>query len=589
MMDNEDEKCESGATLLISACMGQIWLALVISGRLEKLEVESAHKLTGNIYKGVVEKLAPAIDAAFVKVEEGVYGFLQASDIVPHSIGIETPSRLTRISIELLKPGQAILVQVVHEPKGKKCPRLTTRISLRGRFIELITQGADHSSVSHAITNPRVREKLLRMVEKYRPIECGVYVHPEAAERSEAEIASDITELNNAWRNIMHKYERAPAPSLLHRNPDLIERALFSMAHKVEEIVIDSPKHYERMVDLAMRHLPQVAERIKLYEFTVPLFDAYGISEQIERALSRVVKLPSGAYIVIETTEALTSVDVNTGHVLVGDHCETALRINMEAAEELARQLRIRNISGLIVVDFIDMPSSYSWVKLQEHLQREILLDEVETSIVTLSPTGVVELTRQRRGLSLEELLMEPCEHCGSGKVPSALTIALKLRRELLLESSLHPANVDAVVCAHPKVLTELVQAGVEELERLEAITGRRIWLFASRSLRRDQFEIAFGKSALNPYLSEQPKEGEQFDLRGGEELYLSGVFAFVLFKNKLVRLPDGFGGEVPSVSFKLEKVGRWFAEATWMPSVDAVAHEDDDALKLKAEGGEAR
>lgn len=589
-MGDDGKKCEGGATLLISICMGQVWLALVVSGKLEKLEVESAHKLTGNIYKGVVEKLAPAIDAAFVKIEEGVYGFLQASDIVPHSIGVETPSRLTRISIELLKPGQAILVQVVHEPKGKKCPRLTTRISLRGRFIELITQGADHSSVSHAITNSRVREKLLRTVEKYRPIECGVYVHPEAAERSEAEIASDIKELNDAWRNIIRKYETASAPSLLHRNPDLIERALFSMmAHKVEEVVIDSPKHYERMVNLAMQHLPEAAARIKLYESTVPLFDAYGISEQIERALSKVVKLPSGAYIVIETTEALTSVDVNTGHVLVGDHYETALRINMEAAEELARQLRIRNISGLIVVDFVDMPSSHGWVKLQEHLQREILLDEVETSIVTLSPAGVVELTRQRRGLSLEELLMEPCEHCGSGKVPSALTIALKLRRELLLESSLHPANVDAVVCAHPKVLAELVQAGSEELERLEAITGRRIWLFASRSLRRDQFEIAFGESALNSYLSEQPKEGEQFDLRSGEELYLSGASAFVLFKNKLVRLPDGFSGEVSFASFKLDKVGRWFAEATWTPSVDAIAHKGGDALKLKAEGGEAR
>ncbi|MFA4029055.1 MAG: hypothetical protein GDYSWBUE_001653 [Candidatus Fervidibacterota bacterium] len=588
-MSDEDGKHKSESLLLMSVCMGQIWSALVISGRLEKLEVERARKLMGNIYKGVVERLVPAIDAAFVKIEEGTYGFLQASDIAPHSIGVETVNRLTRIPIESLKPGQTILVQVVHEPREKKCPRLTTRISLRGRFVELITQGADHSSVSHAITNPRVREKLLRTVEKYRPLECGVHVHPEAAERSEAEIANDIRELTSTWKDVVRKYDEMPAPSLLHRSPDLIERVLFSTAHKVDEIVIDSPKHYKRMVDLATQYLPQVATRIKLYDSPVPLFDAYGVSEQIERALSRVIKLPSGAYIVIETTEALTSVDVNTGHVIVGDLYETTLRINMEAAEELARQLRIRNISGLIVVDFVDMPSSHNWVKLQEHLQREISLDEVETRIVTLSPTGVIELTRRRQGLSLEELLMEPCEHCGIGKVPSTLTIALKLRRELLLKSSLHPANVDAIVCAHPKVIAELVQAGSEELERLEAIARRRIWLFASGSLHRNQFEIAFGEDALNPYLEAQPREWEQVDLRSGEELYPSEAPAFALFKNKLVRLPEGFIGEAFPVSFKLKNVGRWFAEAVWAPSVDSTAHERDDALKLKVEGGEER
>ncbi|MCS7253438.1 MAG: Rne/Rng family ribonuclease [Armatimonadota bacterium] len=588
MADDDGMRVGEGL-LLISVCMGQVWVALTISGRLEKLEVEGAHKLTGNIYKGVVERLAPAIDAAFVKLEEGVYGFLQAGDLAPNSIGVETVSRLARIQIDSLRPGQSILVQVVHEPRGQKCPRLTTRISLRGRFTGLIAQGADHSSVSHTITNVRVRERLLRIVEKYRPLDCGVHVFPEAAERNENEIANDIRELVKIWHDIVFRYKSTSAPSLLYRSPSLIERSLFSMAHKVSEIIIDSPEHYERLLAVAMQHLPYVASRIKLYDSPTPLFDAYGVSKQVETALSKVVKLPSGGYIVIETTEALTSVDVNTGHMLVGDPREIALHVNMEAAEELARQLRIRNISGLIIVDFVDMPSSHSWVRLQERLQRELSLDEVETRIMTLSPTGVVELTRQRHGLSLEELLMEPCEHCGNGKVPSALTIALKLWRELLLESSLRPADVDAVVCAHPKVIAPLLQAGEEELERLESIAQRKIWLFASRSLRRDQFEIAFGEDALKPYLEAEPKEGEQFDLRAGDELYPSEAPKFALFKNKLVRLPEGIGVETPRISFKLERVGRWFAEATWMPSVEPVAKNEIDALKLKTEGGEAR
>lgn len=591
MAGDEMGEVDGKPLLLISACMGQVWIALVVSGRLERLEVEGTRKLTGNVYKGVIERLAPAIDAAFVKLSENLYGFLQTSDIAPYSIGIEMPSYTKRISIESLKPGNTILVQVLHEPRGQKCPRLTTRISLRGRFVELLAQGADHVAISRTITSARERDRLFRVAEKHRPLDSGIHVHLEAVGKSEMEIAEDIAELVKTWREIVRKYESEPAPSLLYRGASLIERILFSTARDVGEIIVDSPEDYEHMLHIAAKRLPHIAPRIKLYDSPIPLFDAYGITEQIERALSKRVKLPSGAYIVIETTEALTSIDVNTGHVIVGDSHEALLQINMEAAEELARQLRIRNIGGLIAVDFVDMPSPHSWVKLQEHLQHQLNLDEAETRIVTLSPMGVVEITRQRRGLSLEEILMEQCKCCGgSGKVLSASALALQLRRELLLKSNLHPAGIEAAVCAHPEVIAALLEAGEDELRRLEAMSRRKIWLFACDTFARDQFEIAFGDESLSKYLKEQPDEGEQFEVLE-EKLYPKEIPVFALFKNKLVRLPQVDTDKIIGISLKLTKTERWFAESAWVPSVRTadVARSESDALKLKMEGGERR
>jgi len=563
--------------LLISSCMGQAWVALVVSGTLEKLEVESSRRISGNIYKGIVERLAPAIDAAFVKLSEDEYGFIQADDIAPKCIGVDWSGRISKASIEMLKVGQPILVQVTHEPRGQKCARLTTRITLSGKFVELITQGADHTSVSRAIASGKEKTRLLHIAEKHRPFDCGIHVLSEAAGRSEDEIANDIKELIDLWHEIIRRYESEPAPALLYRSMSLIERVAFLAAKGVSKIVVDSEEHYKSLLSLAVEHQLDIADKIELHDSPIPLFDAYGIAHQIEAALSKVVKLPSGAYIVIETTEALTSIDVNSGHVLIGDSREMLLRINMEAADEIARQLRLRNIGGLVVVDFIDMHSTHDWSKLQKHLEQRLLNDDAETRILTLSPIGVLELVRQRKGSSLEEVLTEQCECCaGAGRVLSASTIAVQLRRKLLLEASIHPADIDAVICAHPEVIATLIQSGEAELERLEVLAKRHIWLFGHSSLKRDEFEIAFGNEALKTQTDIQPKVGEQITLVGVEQLYPRQSPSFVLLKNKLVRLPGAFSQVPQGVTLKVESVGRWYANAVWSPLVGVEKTEDD-------------
>lgn len=577
-MESERKQTQSEETLLlVSSCMGQVWVALVVSGVLEKLEVESSRKLSGNIYKGVVERLAPAIDAAFVKLSEDEFGFIQANDIAPKCIGVDWGGRVGRASIEMLKVGQPILVQVTHEPRGQKSARLTTRITLSGKFVELVTQGADHSSVSRAITDGRERTRLLQIAEKHRPFDCGIHVLGEAIGRSEEEIANDIKELINLWHEIVRRYESEQAPALLYRSMSLLEKVAFLAAKGIGKIVVDSEEHYKSLLSFATEHKLDIADKIELHDSPIPLFDAYGIAHQIEAVLSKVVKLPSGAYIVIETTEALTSIDVNSGHVLIGDSREMLLRINMEAADEIARQLRLRNIGGLVVVDFIDMHSTHDWNKLQKHLEQRLLSDEAETRILTLSPTGVLELVRQRRGSSLEEVLTEQCDCCaGAGRVLSPSTTAIRLRRKLLLEASIHPAYVDAVVCAHPEVIATLIQSGEAELERLEALAKRNIWLFGYSSLKRDEFEIAFGEEALKAHTNVQPRVGEEIALTGIEQLYPRQSPSLVLLKNKLVRLPEALCQTPQGTMLKVESVGRWYANAVWSPLVGVEEDKSD-------------
>ncbi|HID06151.1 MAG TPA: hypothetical protein EYP10_03285, partial [Armatimonadetes bacterium] len=354
-------------------------------------------------------------------------------------------------------------------------------------------------------------------------------------------------------------------------DPGLLERALLSMTvPEVDEIIIDAREEHEFLLKLARRIRPDLVQRIKLHDASIPLFHAYGVEEQLATALSPVVELPSGGYIVIETTEALTSIDVNSGRVLSGDSAEVLLRINLEAADEIARQLRLRDIGGLIVIDFLDMMRSRDWIKLMDHLERALSRDYARTKIVTVSPIGVVELTRQRHGYSLAQTMLMQCPCCsGTGRVKSPITVALEIRRCLFTESELHPSNIEAVICAHPEALAYFASVGEDELQRLEMRLGRQIWLFTNNSHHVEEFSIAFGAKALSEQLEAQPQEGTQVAIQVPKDVHPSDEPLFAVVKNRLVRLPPMQSPLPPQLSLRIMRIHRWYTEATWMPSID--------------------
>jgi ribonuclease G len=547
----------------------EIRIAEIQGGVLHDLDIERDGRLLGDIYKGRVENILPGMDAAFVDIGTGRNALIYVGDILDDSDGADggAPRPIEKV----LAIGDDLIVQVTRPPVGSKGARVSARLSLPGRYTVLTVQ-ADSVGVSRRIESTEERERLRRITEKLRPLDHGVIVRTEAENVSESDLARDIAFLWQSLQRIKEKASTVRAPALLHRDLGLLGRlARDRLNDAMSEIVIDAAEEYEAFRELVQLLAPQYLNRIKLYNGPPSLFEYYKITDDIAQVGESIVTLPHGGYLVIDEAEALTAIDVNTGKYTGKNRlADTVLKTNLEAAEEIARQLRLRNIGGVIVIDFIDMERTRDRVRVMDTLEAALKQDRTRTRIVELSPLGLVEMTRRREGDSLRRLLHRSCPYCsGDGVVKTSATVAIETRRRLreLAQSSAAEAFQ---VTLHPETAIALIGGDGEDVRLLETSISRQIWVKVDFGLHLEAARIELGSAmAFVPPDAASGGElsaGARLHLDADAPLYPQQQPQFTVVHGKLVQLesnlaPEAALTERPAV-IEVMNSQRWFVAA---------------------------
>lgn len=500
--------------IIINSAPYETRVALLEQKRLTEVFIERARDrgVAGNIYKGRVTRVLPGMQAAFVDIGLEKAAFLHGSDLYAdlgdefiteedlladtveegEDAGNHRPA-LRRVPIEeRLKKGQEIVVQVAKQPIGSKGARVTSVISLPGRHL-VFTPSTHHVGVSRRIEDEDERARLKEIVESERPQEGGFIIRTACEGLSKREIQGDSRFLLKLWDRILHKSDRAGAPTLLHYDMDLVLRTVRDLfTADTQRLVVDNPRDYQRILDFLDTVMPRLKPRVELYENTEPIGDRFGIDSQIAKALERKVWLKSGGYIVIDHTEALTVIDVNTGR-FVGKKTqeETVLQTNLEAAKVIIEQLRLRNIGGLIVIDFIDMEDGTNQRQVFETLGDSLKKDKARSKVLRISDLGLIEMTRKRTRESLAQVLCAPCPECtGRGFVKSTETIAHEILRRVQREAALNPGVVQIMVQVHPAVAQFLEREEERILRSLEAQLGKKVLIKPLADLEESRYEV---------------------------------------------------------------------------------------------------
>lgn len=493
----------SGNEIIINYSPHETRVAVLSGGRLVEFSMERPKDrgLSGNIYKGRVARVLPGMQAAFVDIGLERTAFLHATDVYESFEDFEDlakeaedeererHSRHTPIQ-DILKEGQEIMVQVAKEPIGSKGARVTSHVSLPGREI-VFTPTDDHIGVSRRIENERERRRLKEIVARLRPDGSGFIIRTACEGMKEGDIKSDMDFLIKLWGDILKKREKTPPPGLLYQELDLTLRTIRdNFTADIDKLVIDSQEEFERAAKFAEDFMPELKQRIELYESEEQIFDTYGVEIELADATSKKVWLKSGGYIIIDQMEALTAIDVNTGkYVGKKNSEETVLKTNMEAVKEIVYQLKLRNIGGIIVLDLIDMTKSANKEKVYNALKEALKSDKARTNILKISELGLVEMTRKRSRESITQLLCEPCPYCeGNGVIRSKYTVIMEIYRELLKE--LPKRRRKAVIYAHP-IIAELLYGESENvIEELEKKFKKKVVIKTSTALHQEQYEI---------------------------------------------------------------------------------------------------
>lgn len=505
--------------IIVNADEHETRIALLEKDAVTEFYIERHTELgiAGNIYKGRVIKVLPGMQAAFVDVGLDKAGFLYVADVDVEEVhdGYESlfpPEAEEDVPIEralaveaherampsyppiedLLQEGQDLLVQATKDPIGTKGTRLTTFITFPGRHLVFMPHSTN-IGVSKRIEDEAERERLRDLVEALRRPDEGYIVRTVGAGVDPAAFRADMIFLKKLWGIIKERFEAAQAPSLIHHDLNLllrITRDLFT--DEVDSLIIDSPEEYHDAVEFVRTFLPHLESRLSLYEGAEPVFDHYGIEMEVSRALGRRVWLKSGGYIVIDHTEALVVIDINTGK-FVGKRNpeETILKTNLEAVKEIAYQLRLRNIGGIIIIDFIDMEQEESRQRVLAALEQALKADRSRTHIMGMSELGLVQMTRKRTRESLAHILCEPCSYCeGKGLIKSANTVCYEIFRGIdRLAAQPFPGR-KLIVTAHPKVAELLFNEEADSIEHLEKTLGKRIVIQVDSSVHQEQFDL---------------------------------------------------------------------------------------------------
>jgi ribonuclease G len=482
--------------ILVNAGDLETRVAILENGELAELYVEREPRIVGNIYKGKIVNIVRGMDAAFADIGTVRHAFLSVDDVIlgPGEDEVGPAAERQRGSItEMLKAGQEVLLQVVRGPMGSKGPRVSTRLALPGRYLVLLMSEGTYVGISRKIEKEAERQRLRAVAERIRPPHHGLIVRTEGEGKGMKLLKQDLDYLMNLAQRLQAKAREVKAPALLHEDLPLVSRVIRDTASRqVKRLVVDSPQVHEDVLELVEMIAPQLKQRVTLYSDKLPLFAAHGIEEEIERLLRRRVRLGTGGYISIDETEALTTIDVNSGrYTATGGLEETILRTNLQAAEEVARQLRLRDIGGIIVIDFIDMDKAKHRSRVMEAFEKALRRDRAKTKTMHLSPLGLVEMTRKRTSGSLLKLLTHDCPCCnGGGRLRSPLTVALGVERELARRTV--QERPDAfVVRAHREVATILVGYAGERAQQTEKTIGRAIYIRTTPDANVEHVEIA--------------------------------------------------------------------------------------------------
>lgn len=437
-------------------------------------------RLVGNVFKGRVENVLPGMQAAFVDIGLEKNAFLYIGDALPAGSGDNCNQGDSALGLnvhDILKQGQEIIVQIVKEPIGTKGARITTHITLPGRFLVLMPT-VDYIGISRRISSEKERERLKDLAARVKPDGIGVIVRTVAEGIAEEEFGQDMQMLTRLWRKMLARSTRASGPNLLHRDLVLVQRILRDVfTEDVDRLTLDSRYEYEKVLDLLDITGPHLKTKVFLDE-KEDIFAAYGIDKEIEKALKRKVWLKCGGYLVIDQAEALTAVDVNTGKYVGTTNLEdTVLKANLEAAKELARQLRLRNLGGIIIVDFIDMIQEEHRREILRVLEEEIKRDKTKTNILGITQLGLLEMTRKKVRPSLSEVLQKPCPYCdGRGKVLSEETLGINFKNQIYNVARRTSADT-ILVEANPIVAARLIGSGGVNLRDLEGKTNKSLYI----------------------------------------------------------------------------------------------------------------
>jgi ribonuclease G len=486
--------------ILINWAPQETRVAVVENGAVQELHIERALELglVGNLYLGKVSRVLPGMQSAFIDIGLERAAFLHVADLHPvNGAPAKRGDEALAVPIERrVFEGQTLLVQVIKDPIGTKGARLSSQVSIAGRMLVHLPQD-NHIGISQKIGSPEAREQLRVRMQALvgKPEEGGgggFILRTNAEEATDDELREDITYLRKTWARVRERAQSQPAGTLLHQDLRLTERVLRDLANEsTQAIRIDSQMQFEALRAFGQTYMPATAAKLELYRGERPIFDLFGIEEDVSRALTRRIDLKSGGYLIFDQTEALTTVDVNTGgYVGARNFDDTIFKTNLEAAGAIARQLRLRNLGGIIIIDFIDMTREDHQQAVLAELRKQLSRDRTKTTVSGFSQLGLVEMTRKRTRESLARLLCEPCPTCeGRGQVKTARSVCYDILREILREARQFAPNEFRVV-ASAAVIEMLLDEESIHLAGLSEFIGKPISLSAEPGMNPEQYDI---------------------------------------------------------------------------------------------------
>jgi ribonuclease G len=482
--------------ILINSTPSETRVALVENGMLQEVWLERASQTgyIGNIYKGQVSRVLPGLQAAFIEIGLERTAFLHARDMVrqdPVAVGEEPPTE-PQIQ-DLLRQGDEVIVQVIKDPLGSKGARLTTNISIPSRFLVLLPD-CEVIGISTRIEEETERSRLKELVRTLRSDNDahGYIVRTNAEGVNDFALSADMVYLGKVWQIVQERSVTSGPASCVFEDLSLSRRVLRDMMHEdVERVRIDSSDALEGVREFARRFVPDWLERIEEYSAERPIFDLFGVEDEIENALKPTVPLKSGGYLVFDQTEAMTTIDVNTGGFVGYRNLEeTIYKTNLEAAQAIARQLRLRNLGGIIIIDFIDMSDEEHRRQVMGSFQRALARDHAKTTLTEISSLGLIEMTRKRTTESLERRLCIPCPYCdGRGTIKSAETVCLEIFREIMRSSRQFEAS-KLMVVASSKVVERILDEQSATVAELEEMVGKSIRFQREDQYAQDQYDV---------------------------------------------------------------------------------------------------
>ncbi len=485
-----------GEEILINFTPMETRVAVIENGMPQEIYVERAKRrgIVGNIYQGKVVRVLPGMQAAFVDIGLERAAFIHVDEVIDQTMAAE--QRGATSIAQVLREGQSLLVQVTKDPIGTKGARLTTHISIPSRYLVLMP-GSSHIGVSQRIEDGTERERLRGLMQNLVPEEdnspdWGVILRTVAEGVSEVELESDLQFLRRLWDSIRQKIKQVKAPAIVYEDLPLNMRALRDMAHAgVERIRIDSRETFQRAQSFVKALVPEIENKLEYYPGERPIFDMFNVEEEMQKALGRKVELKSGGYLIFDQTEAMTTVDVNTG-AFVGHRNleETIFKTNLEAATAIGRQLRLRNLGGIIIIDFIDMEDPDHQRQVLRTLERVLEKDHAKCKVTGVSDLGLVEMTRKRTRESLEQVLCESCMHCqGRGSLKTPETVCYEIFREILRQHRAYDTETYLVLAAQ-SVVDHLLDEVSDHVAELEDFIGKTVRFQVEPLYTPEQYDV---------------------------------------------------------------------------------------------------